>query len=316
MRRSAGFTLIEILAVVAIIAILTAILFPVFSRAKDSAYRSDDMSAMNQLRTSLMLYYTDQGGYPPALLGYATLYASGPEMGNVIPADRLKSYLYPKRVGSLGVFQPAYNRFPNNGRTTAVYPNRDARALGAPIADLNGDNIVDAGDDVCGTRQAFGPGDGMVMPGGGVTANVAQAAYFYTMSGYDVAEVPDTAEALPPCTASPQYTGTNGNRFELRYALFWTDFALNQNGNAADDPRQLGYGFPPDDTIVTWNSYFRNYRDDRVPEAQNRDIVLYLGGSAKTFSSKVLFDRSWRSQVAPGYVNQQGTGSGGATTEP
>ncbi|MFX8668662.1 prepilin-type N-terminal cleavage/methylation domain-containing protein, partial [Acinetobacter baumannii] len=80
-------TLIELLTVIAIIALLAAITFPVFSRVKDSANRNADMSHMNTLRAAIQLYEADQNGYPPALLGFVTLYTSGPSAGNVVPAD-------------------------------------------------------------------------------------------------------------------------------------------------------------------------------------------------------------------------------------
>lgn len=320
MKRTAGFTLLEVLAVIAIIAILAAIIFPVYSRAKDSAYRSDDMAAMNQLRSAIQLYYVDQGGYPPALLGYATLYASGPNIGQVIPADRIQSYLFPKRVGSLNSFQPAYNRSDSNDMTTAVYPQRDARPLGSPIADLDGNGTIDAADDVCGARQRYGPGSGFVAFGGGVTnggMGDPPVANFYNLSGYDVAEVPDVEEQDDePCDPAVPYTGTPGTRFELRYTLFWTDFALNQNGNSADDPRQLGYGYPPDDTIITWNSYFRDLDRDKSPKNGNRDIILFLGGSAKMFDSRQLHDRSWRTEVAPKAGGPGPVGTGGTIIVP
>ena len=101
MSRKRAFTLIELLTVIAIIAILAAIILPVLARAKDNAYRNSDISNMNAIRAALQLYRVDQGAYPPALLGYVTLYASGPNMGQVIPADQLKGFLYNKRVPSL-----------------------------------------------------------------------------------------------------------------------------------------------------------------------------------------------------------------------
>jgi len=58
MRRRA-FTLIELLVVIAIIAILAAILFPVFARAREAARQSSCVSNLKQLGTSLMMYTQD-----------------------------------------------------------------------------------------------------------------------------------------------------------------------------------------------------------------------------------------------------------------
>lgn len=59
MKKSKAFTLIELLVVIAIIAILAAILFPVFAQAKLAAKKSVDMSNMNQIGKAIMMYAGD-----------------------------------------------------------------------------------------------------------------------------------------------------------------------------------------------------------------------------------------------------------------
>jgi len=77
MRRA--FTLIELLVVIAIIAILAAILFPVFSRAKDAAKatRAKDaakatagIAQMRQLAAGVMMYAGDYDDYPVPSTNY------------------------------------------------------------------------------------------------------------------------------------------------------------------------------------------------------------------------------------------------------
>ena len=64
-RRSA-FTLIELLVVIAIIAILAAILFPVFARARENARRTSCLSNTKQLGLGMMQYVQDYDDhYPP-----------------------------------------------------------------------------------------------------------------------------------------------------------------------------------------------------------------------------------------------------------
>ena len=58
MRKSA-FTLIELLVVIAIIAILAAILFPVFAQAKLAAKKTVALSNVKQLGTSTQIYLAD-----------------------------------------------------------------------------------------------------------------------------------------------------------------------------------------------------------------------------------------------------------------
>lgn len=57
--KSRAFTLIELLVVIAIIAILAAILFPVFAQAKVAAKKTQSLSNVKQIGTGLMIYTAD-----------------------------------------------------------------------------------------------------------------------------------------------------------------------------------------------------------------------------------------------------------------
>src|SRR4051794_11630180 len=58
-RRRPAFTLIELLVVIAIIAILAAILFPVFAQAREKARQTACLSNHRQIGTALMMYAQD-----------------------------------------------------------------------------------------------------------------------------------------------------------------------------------------------------------------------------------------------------------------
>src|SRR5437870_6404498 len=73
MRRNAAFTLIELLVVIAIIAILAAILFPVFARAKEQARRTTCLNNHKQLTTGTMMYAQDYDETMPAV-SYGGMY--------------------------------------------------------------------------------------------------------------------------------------------------------------------------------------------------------------------------------------------------
>jgi prepilin-type N-terminal cleavage/methylation domain-containing protein len=67
--KARAFTLIELLVVIAIIAILAAILFPVFAQAKLAAKRTQDLSNVKQIGTGLQIYLAD---YDDTLPPYRT----------------------------------------------------------------------------------------------------------------------------------------------------------------------------------------------------------------------------------------------------
>ncbi len=59
MSRAKAFTLIELLVVIAIIAILAAILFPVFAQAKTSAKKTQSISNVKQVALASLMYVGD-----------------------------------------------------------------------------------------------------------------------------------------------------------------------------------------------------------------------------------------------------------------
>jgi len=69
MRRAAAFTLIELLVVIAIIAILAAILFPVFARARNSARQAACVSNLKQIGMAFLMYAQDYDEHLPSCLG-------------------------------------------------------------------------------------------------------------------------------------------------------------------------------------------------------------------------------------------------------
>lgn len=66
-KRARGFTLVELLVVLVIIAILLSIVFPRYNKSVGKAEESALKSDLNSIRISIDRYYADKGHYPKQL---------------------------------------------------------------------------------------------------------------------------------------------------------------------------------------------------------------------------------------------------------
>ncbi len=89
MRRKVAFTLIELLVVIAIIAILAAILFPVFAQAREKARQISCLSNVKELGTSIMMYVQDYDELFPLAITWGI--PPGSSWG--VWSDRIQPYM-------------------------------------------------------------------------------------------------------------------------------------------------------------------------------------------------------------------------------
>lgn len=135
-----AFTLIELLVVIAIIMILMALLFPVFSSAKESAKRVTCFNNMKQLSYGLIMYTSD---YEGVYLGYSQQSFTGDNTPSTttIWSGMIQPYVKSKQIfacPSAGIFKEAFGD---------TWITRGQQSIGLNIHTgkwLSNDNIIGA----------------------------------------------------------------------------------------------------------------------------------------------------------------------------
>jgi prepilin-type N-terminal cleavage/methylation domain-containing protein/prepilin-type processing-associated H-X9-DG protein len=107
-----AFTLIELLVVIAIIAILAAILFPVFAQAKAAAKKTACLSNVKQMGTSTYLYASDNDDFIPGTKIYEPYVFMARLMPYTKNRDIFRSPASPTQIG-MAQRKQAQNGFGN-----------------------------------------------------------------------------------------------------------------------------------------------------------------------------------------------------------
>ncbi len=168
-RFRSAFTLIELLVVIAIIAILAAILFPVFAQAREKARQTSCLSNTKQLATSVLMYAQDYdevfpmsayvGPRPAAVTVPVALPAGGPSVITVY--DVLQPYIKNVDIFTCPSYKPGLDWY---SRLGPLWSGTFRYVGFVPNFGLFGDSL-------CGS-----PSTGMPQLKGGYTPAVSLAA--------------------------------------------------------------------------------------------------------------------------------------------
>jgi prepilin-type N-terminal cleavage/methylation domain-containing protein len=213
-----GFTLTELLIVLAVIAILVAIAFPVFSRAREQTRQTTCMSQMHAINIRVKLYREDEGAYPYVIVGYA----KHPD-GNYYTGK--------------GPFQPL-------PQPKYFQSNTDMYCPDNPTTEFRNDERL-RGEVLTTAEYPINYIPTRTMLGGIFEVAPLLPAYFFRYDSYDIGPRVDKQGQPVLAGGKPVY--------ELHYTQDWT--GADRTG-PQDAPNQLKYPHPPEDTtVVCWCTY-------------------------------------------------------------
>jgi prepilin-type N-terminal cleavage/methylation domain-containing protein len=310
-KRGSAFTLIELLVVIAIIAILAAILFPIFATVRENSRQTSTLSNMHSIYVNAKTFYEDEGHFPASLFGYAesptgAALPNPPERpamladvpNNIIPLDQTSSYfatntgtsfagvnrgyLYPEQIKDWRTFRSEDNLVVNKSQVTVAYwPINSPVSIRAGGTLANRVPVLWTQSDASVTPKIYGDAD---LP---QASYAAQPKLFYVMDSMDIGPTLDSQGRPVDCTGN--VVQKNGNYcYELHYSPDWTHYlgaADDKDGTGAPIVTQLKYRFPPSErTVITYVTHHAALNNPQI-------LVLLLSGTAIKISPLDAFQK-------------------------
>lgn len=191
LRRQNGFTVIELLTVIAIIGILAAFLFPVIASSKENAKKTQCISNMHQIWTGLKAFQQNEGRYPDFIAGPAAAGMAIKDVSGVV-----------------------------NGRACSIYPEyvKATQVLVCPLAMRNG------------TKKEFTPFDSAEDPMFGNVSGFRGTGIgggpfrVYLLSSYDVQIPRNVPGTQLEVHYSPVWNEPPSGTTPAQYAKTFPDF--------------------------------------------------------------------------------------------
>ncbi len=286
-----AFTLIELLVVIAIIAILTAILLPVFASVREGARQGTSISNMKDIQQKMEQFKLDNHRYPDVLFGYAD------GQGNMKGAlGRAQAYdtahgthtaalyfpgLYPAYIKDVEEFTDPNNTVNTSDFNQTTYGYGDNNSVTHRVA-VNLIYPCSASSDMVLSGASSSPCTPPNPPSYGPGAVVGSFRSFYGADAYD---------------SSPTVTGTNQisnpASYLIRYQIAREGTACNSGAPLGCDPsvqaivknqdgttaayqpytHQLRWQNPPSDTVIIATTYHVKNAD--------KVLVMFESGAVK-----------------------------------
>lgn len=286
--KQRGFSLIELLTVIGIIAILAGIIFPIMGAVKSQARKTECMNNLNAIYTAMKLFQQDEHRYPDFIAGPVEYEDSNGNIsylssgGTLVPLDRSDGMYRDPSSGnkSLVALYPEYIKTPNTLKCPlSTLHNLDGFGSAYTFADVRVDPMYGYWKSRSGGSKS--------LRGIGISVGSSSDSAPFGVYAYDNYDV-----QVPQNRYDPTDSTKSKPSIEAHYSPLW-DYQTPAPTTAAAVriyERQLWWRNPPENTLITWCSYHGDSDANGVPSRSSKDLVLFLDGHVKQIPTAQLED--------------------------